>query len=51
MLHVHDEAVVETSMDTDVETIETLLAVTPEWAEGLPLRADGYETLFYKKDD
>ncbi len=23
---------------------------TPPWAEGLVLRADGYETMFYKKD-
>ena len=27
-----------------------LMAEAPAWADGLPLRADGYECEFYKKD-
>lgn len=27
-----------------------MMGRTPPWAKGLPLRADGYETEFYKKD-
>ena len=33
-----------------VEEVNRIMAVTPEWAEGLPLKADGFETEFYKKD-
>ena len=28
----------------------TLMAQGPSWASELPLRADGYECAFYKKD-
>lgn len=48
--HVHDEVIIECSMETKVEEICELMGRTPPWAEGLVLRADGYETLFYKKD-
>jgi len=50
VLHVHDEAVVEADMDTPVSEVEDLLATLPAWAEGLPMRADGFETPFYRKD-
>ena len=33
-----------------VEELCRLMAVPPVWADGLPLRADGYECSFYKKD-
>ena len=48
--HIHDELVIECPMDTDLETICKIMGQTPEWASGLILRADGYETPFYKKD-
>ena len=48
--HVHDEIIIECKEDTQVETVCTVMALPPEWAEGLPLKADGYETKFYKKD-
>lgn len=50
VLHVHDEAVIDADMDVEVHTIEKLLATQPEWAKGLPLKADGFETMFYRKD-
>ena len=26
-----------------------LMSIAPDWAEGLPLRADGYECAYYQK--
>ena len=45
--HVHDEVIVECNPDTSVEQVCHLMEQTPEWAEGLLLRADGYECEFY----
>ena len=36
--------------DTKVEDVCELMSVTPSWAADLPLKAEGYETFFYKKD-
>lgn len=47
--HVHDEVIVECNPDTSVEQICHLMEQTPDWAEGLLLRADGYECEFYMK--
>lgn len=48
--HVHDEAIVETDKNVSVQSVCELMGRTPPWAEGLLLRADGYECEFYKKD-
>jgi len=48
--HVHDELIIETPMDADLKAICEQMGRTPDWIEGLLLRADGYETNFYKKD-
>ena len=48
--HVHDELIIECSKDVDLDTICRQMGRTPEWISGLPLCADGFETLFYKKD-
>lgn len=48
--HVHDEAIIETDKNTSVQSVCELMGRTPPWAEGLLLRADGYECEFYKKD-
>ena len=37
-------------MDESLEIVCKLMGEVPPWAKGLELRADGYETLFYKKD-
>lgn len=48
--HVHDELIIETPMDANLAAICEQMGRTPAWIEGLLLRADGYETSFYKKD-
>ena len=48
--HVHDELIIECSKDVSHSAICDQMARTPPWAKGLVLRADGYETYFYKKD-
>lgn len=48
--HVHDELIIECDRDISVDVICEQMGRTPHWAEGLLLRADGYECEFYKKD-
>lgn len=48
--HVHDELIIECSRDVSVDAICEQMGRTPHWAEGLLLRADGYECEFYQKD-
>ena len=51
VFHVHDEAVME--MPNDKGSMEDACAVMgqpPDWALDLPLRADGYECTYYRKD-
>ena len=48
--HVHDELIIECRKDASLAAICEQMGRTPPWAEGLVLRADGYETQFYKKD-
>ncbi len=50
VMHVHDEVVIESGMDDSLGDVCRIMGETPLWADGLLLRADGYETLFYKKD-
>ena len=47
--HVHDEVIVECIRETTVQQVCGSMEQTPEWAEGLLLRADGYECDFYMK--
>lgn len=48
--HVHDEIILECSKDVDLNVICEQMARTPSWMSDILLRADGYETEFYKKD-
>lgn len=48
--HVHDEFIIEADKDIQLNEVCELMGRTPPWAEGLLLRADGYECEFYKKD-
>lgn len=51
VMHIHDEAVLEVPEGTSsVDEICRMMSIAPDWADGLPLRADGYECSFYKKD-
>lgn len=48
--HVHDELIIECSQDVSLDVICEQMGRTPPWIPGILLRADGYETEFYKKD-
>ena len=50
VMHVHDEIVIEADHRMSTEAVCNQMGQTPPWAKGLLLRADGYETYFYKKD-
>lgn len=53
VMHVHDEIICEV-LDNDssnqLERMNNIMSEDVPWAPGLPLRADGYVTPFYKKD-
>lgn len=50
VMHIHDEVVIEVPSSVSVEEITEKMSITPPWAEGLVLNADGYECGFYRKD-
>lgn len=50
VMHIHDELVIEADTSVSLQAICEQMSRTPPWAKGLLLRADGYETDFYKKD-
>ena len=52
VMHVHDEMIVDVpnSRENAAEEITRLMSMAPEWADGLPLKGETYETEFYKKD-
>ena len=49
-MHIHDELVIEANPGVDLKVLCEQMGRTPPWANGLKLCADGYETMFYKKD-
>lgn len=53
VMHVHDEAVCEVPKQFAEDELKSMCAImgrSPDWAESLPLVADGYITNYYKKD-
>lgn len=53
VMHVHDEVVAELDKSDAEEKLKLMCNVMAEpvrWAEGLPLKGDGYLTDYYKKD-
>lgn len=52
VMHVHDEMIVDVPIsDKDALTVINKCMADPiDWAPGLPLKGDGYETPFYMKD-
>jgi len=50
VMHIHDEVVIEADHRMSLQAVCDQMGRTPPWAKGLQLRADGYETDFYKKD-
>ncbi len=50
VMHCHDEIIAEVPEGSgSVDEMCEIMAVQPKWAEGLPLRADGYQCSFYQK--
>lgn len=50
VLHVHDESVSEMPFGVgSVQEVIECMTTNPEWATGLPLAAEGCESLYYKK--
>ena len=50
VFHVHDEAVMEVPIGQgSVEEACRVMAIPPDWARDLPLRAEGDEMTYYKK--
>lgn len=50
VMHIHDEVIIEADRRMSLQAVCDQMGRTPPWAKGLQLRADGYETDFYKKD-
>ena len=50
VMHVHDEVVVDAPIGTPLEAVTSIMGEPINWAPGLLLRGDGYETSYYKKD-
>lgn len=51
VMHVHDEVVLEVPRESQyLDEICDIMGREIPWAPGLPLRADGYECEYYKKD-
>lgn len=48
--HIHDEIIIEADQSMSLEAVCEQMGRTPPWANGLKLRADGYECMFYQKD-
>ena len=49
VMHVHDEVVIEADQKDTLEEVINLMTINPDWAGGLPLAADGFESKYYKK--
>lgn len=51
VMHVHDEAIPEMPYGQgSIEEVNRIMGTPIPWAPGLPLKAESYETPFYKKD-
>ena len=48
--HVHDELIIECDPRVDLKVVCEQMGRSPDWMPDILLRADGYETQFYKKD-
>ena len=48
--HVHDELIIECDPRVVLNAVCEQMGRSPDWMPDILLRADGYETMFYKKD-
>lgn len=49
VMHVHDEVIVECA-DDNLRHMIDVMTVVPDWANDLPLKAEGFVSNFYMKD-
>jgi DNA polymerase bacteriophage-type len=49
VMHVHDEVVLDVK-DGSLHEVEQIMGEPIPWAKGLPLKAEGFETEYYRKD-
>lgn len=51
VIHVHDEVVIEVPESNDcIEEVNKILSAPISWAKGLQLKAESFESTYYKKD-
>ena len=51
VFHVHDEVVIECEKDkADLDKVVEIMTSQPNWAQGLPINADGWIGDFFRKD-
>lgn len=52
VFHIHDEVVIDRpgATEADLDRVTAIMSEVPDWAEGLPLSADGWVNAFFKKD-
>lgn len=53
LFHIHDEVVISYGGDNPEEALErvySIMSFVPPWAEGLPMAADGWIGMYFKKD-
>lgn len=53
LMHIHDEMVAEALdevAEATLDAMNAIMAVSPVWAKGLPLKGDGYTSKYYRKD-
>lgn len=51
VFHVHDEVILDVSeAQADLDKVCSIMGQPISWAPGLPLKADGFKAMFYKKD-
>jgi DNA polymerase len=51
IIHVHDEVILDVPKDkADLKAVTGIMGLPIAWAPGLLLKAEGYETVFYKKE-
>lgn len=50
LMSIHDEVVIENESKDNLPDVCRIMGLPIDWADGLPLRADGYCTKYYMKD-
>ena len=50
VFHIHDETVIEATLDQSLNDIKNVFCEPISWAPGLPLKGEGYVTPYYLKD-